>query len=115
MILKDTRKAMGDLERQVGEAKGKGEAVGECWAVRINSGKFGVKWEKTKAVLEEGGVDIIVVRPAEEEEKGPGKEEKASRGKRAGDDLAGREKRVKGAEGGAGKGAKQGGLDEWLK
>ena len=34
--------------------------------MRINSGKFGVEWQKTKAVLEAGDVDITVFRPEEE-------------------------------------------------
>ena len=38
----------------------------ECYAVRINSGKFGVPWENTKRVLEGGGVDMVVLRPEEE-------------------------------------------------
>ena len=42
---------------------------GECYAVRINSGKFGVPWEDTKRVLEGGGVDMVVMRPEEEEEE----------------------------------------------
>ena len=35
--------------------------------MRINSGRFGVEWQKTKAVLEAGDLDVIVVRPEEEE------------------------------------------------
>ena len=41
---------------------------GECYAVRINSGKFGVPWEDTKKVLEGGGVDMVVLRPEGVEE-----------------------------------------------
>ncbi len=43
------------------------EKPGECYAVRINSGKFGVPWEDTKRVLEGGGVDMVVLRPEAEE------------------------------------------------
>ena len=32
-------------------------------AVRINSGRFGVPWKQTKSVLENGPLDIVVVRP----------------------------------------------------
>ena len=39
------------------------ELPGECWAVRINSGLFKVPWAETRKVLEDGGVDIVVVRP----------------------------------------------------
>ena len=45
-----------------------GEEVGNSYAVRINSGKFGVQWQRTKAVLEAGDLDITVLRP--EGEKG---------------------------------------------
>jgi len=33
-----------------------------CRAVRINSGKFGVPWKKTKKVFEDGPLDILVMR-----------------------------------------------------
>ena len=36
---------------------------GEVWSVRINSGSFHVPWEETKRVLEEGEMDVVVVRP----------------------------------------------------
>ena len=51
--------------------------------MRINSGRFGVAWEQTKAVFESGRMDVTVVRPegqdGEEvegngEEKGVGRE-----------------------------------------
>ena len=56
---------MEELAVQVEALKGKGESVGECWAVRINSGRFGVRWEETKKVLERGRVDMVVVRPGD--------------------------------------------------
>ena len=65
-ILLNTRKALRDLARQVAEMRGSGEEIGNCHAVRINSGRFGVEWQKTKAVLEAGDLDITVVRPEEE-------------------------------------------------
>ena len=46
-----------------------GEEVGGCYAVRINSGRFGVEWRRTRAVLEDGGLDITVVRSGEGEEE----------------------------------------------
>ena len=66
-ILENTRHALGDLARQVAEMRGSGEELGDCHAVRINSGRFGVDWQKTKAVLEAGDLDITVVRPEAEE------------------------------------------------
>ena len=66
-ILNNTGTAVKDLATQVAKIRESGEVVGECRAVRINSGKFGVEWQKTKAVLEAGDLDIAVVRPEEEE------------------------------------------------
>ena len=37
--------------------------IGDCRAVRLNSGKFGVPWERTKRVLEEGPLDMVIVKP----------------------------------------------------
>lgn len=48
---------------------------GEVWAVRINSGRFGVEWGRTRAILEGGEVDMRVVAPEGEgggEEGGDG-------------------------------------------
>lgn len=60
---------MADLERQIEGLRARGkEDLGECWAVRINSGKFGVEWAKSRRVLEEGGLDITVVRREEDED-----------------------------------------------
>ena len=42
--------------------------MGKCYAVRINSGKFGVAWQRTKAVLEAGELDITVLKPEGEKE-----------------------------------------------
>lgn len=65
-ILENTRNALKDLAKQVAEMRASDEEMGNCYAVRINSGKFGVEWQKTKAVLEAGELDITVVRPEEE-------------------------------------------------
>ena len=65
-ILGNTKKALEDLARQIAEIRQSGQELGDCHAVRINSGKFGVEWQKTKAVLEAGDVDITVFRPGEE-------------------------------------------------
>ena len=55
---------MADLETQIAGLRsrtGEKQKVGEVWAVRINSGRFGVEWDRTKEVLEEGGLDLVVV------------------------------------------------------
>ena len=45
--------------------------VGQCYAVRLNSGKFGVPWSETKRVLKDGPLDIIVMkRKGEPDESG---------------------------------------------
>ena len=62
----NTKNALKDLGRQIAEIRQSGQELGVCHAVRINSGKFGVEWQKTKAVLEAGEVDITVFRPEEE-------------------------------------------------
>ncbi|KAM0794507.1 hypothetical protein BDR22DRAFT_776623, partial [Usnea florida] len=51
-ILDNTKNALEDLARQIAEIRESGQELGVCHAVRINSGKFGVEWQKTKAVLE---------------------------------------------------------------
>lgn len=84
-VLLNTEHAVADLGRQITEIRAStedksegsksktGEAekqmarmvLGDCWAVRINSGKFGVEWNRTKAVLEQGAVDMRVIEFAE--------------------------------------------------
>ncbi|TFK74743.1 hypothetical protein BDN72DRAFT_832811 [Pluteus cervinus] len=58
-ILDATRSAVIDLVKQNIENK----ALHSC---RINSGKFGVPWEDTRAILEELGVVVTVYKPLEE-------------------------------------------------
>lgn len=83
---------MEDLRRQINEYKermGKGEVqdeMGGCVSVRINSGLFGVEWERTKDVLEGSGVDMVILRPADTEdgsEKKPVKRKGAVRDEEA--------------------------------
>lgn len=86
-IVANTERALADLARQIEElqsnvpdgadaveppavfapdkveAKKAGLRMGSCWSVRLNSGKFGVEWSRTKAVLKRGTLDIHVVRP----------------------------------------------------
>ncbi len=79
-ILENTGKVLEDLARQVAALRELGEELGTCYAVRINSGKFGVEWQKTKAVLEAGDLDVTVVRPEKEgraDEAGAAAEEEA--------------------------------------
>lgn len=80
---------MGDLAKKLKFTRGRGQEVGELWCVRLNSGLFGVRWERTKRVLEQCGMDLHVVGP-EEEVVGVGKGEK--NGKSGGERGGGREK-----------------------
>lgn len=57
--------------REWDEKHGEGEGVGEVRMCKINSGLFGVQWEKTKAVLEEieiAGDDVREVKVVSREE-----------------------------------------------
>lgn len=58
---------MTDLQKKMRFLKAKGAEFGELWTVKMNSGKFGVPWERTMRILEQCGVDLKVVYPAEEE------------------------------------------------
>ena len=60
---------MGDLAKKLKFTRGRGTEVGELWAVKLNSGKFGVRWDRTKRVLEQCGMDMKVVGPEEEEQE----------------------------------------------
>ncbi|MCJ1403628.1 ADP-ribose 1''-phosphate phosphatase [Xylographa trunciseda] len=66
VILESTKKAMADLQKKMKFWKAKGQEFGDLWAVRINSGKFGVPWDRTKRILEQCGVDVKVVSPVAE-------------------------------------------------
>lgn len=59
-ILRNTASALRDLEAEIASLRGQGWE-GEVWAVRINSGRFGVEWGRTRKVLEDGGVGVRVV------------------------------------------------------
>ena len=124
-ILASTRKAMEDLKTQLLERKGDDEIQDgprdECWAVRINSGKFGVPWARSKEVLEAGGLDVTVVRREEDDddaEEGDGDvEEPEGNGEESGEK---RKRDVGGRRGKANRGSKRGRtgggtMDGWLK
>ncbi len=81
-ILQNTASALRDLAVRITGLRGKGWD-GEVWAVRINSGKFGVEWRRTRAVLEGGEVGMKVMAPKEEE--GEGSEEGGEGGGERGD------------------------------
>lgn len=88
---------MRDLKAQLKkhrESKGEGireQDMGDVYSVRINSGLFGVQWGRTKEVLEEVGVPMVVLAREEDqqtEKKKVGKKRTAmdeflSKGKRA--------------------------------
>jgi ADP-ribose 1''-phosphate phosphatase len=51
-ILKNTELAVRDLLVKLKQAKERGEKLGSLRMCKINSGKFGVQWERTERVLE---------------------------------------------------------------
>lgn len=52
----------GDGEEKMKERKAvMTKGMGDCWAVKLNSGKFGVPWVKTRQVLDQAGLKITVV------------------------------------------------------
>ncbi|KAL1967467.1 hypothetical protein VTN77DRAFT_3252 [Rasamsonia byssochlamydoides] len=89
IILENTRRAVEDMKTQLAVLKKELESdviitttgdgkkstagddptrrPGDLWSCRFNSGLFGVKWEKTRRVLEEAGLEVTVVRPPGEE------------------------------------------------
>ena len=63
--------ALEDLKTHIEVLRGSDdEEVGKLWAVRINSGKFGVPWERSKKVLEGAEMSVKIVRPPPGEEEG---------------------------------------------
>ena len=66
-ILDATKRALADFLRQAEEASRSNQAFGnEIWAVRINSGKFGVDWVDTKKVLEDLNIGMTIVKVRDE-------------------------------------------------
>ncbi|MCJ1379810.1 ADP-ribose 1''-phosphate phosphatase [Xylographa soralifera] len=88
VILESTKKAMADLQKKMKFWKAKGQEFGDLWAVRINSGKFGVPWGRTKRILEQCGMDIKVVAPASKVIDVMGEGKQASKGTSDTDKIA---------------------------
>ncbi|KAL8634389.1 MAG: hypothetical protein Q9228_008016, partial [Teloschistes exilis] len=51
------------------EAQVERAVIGECYAVKINSGLFGIPWEKTKDVLIKGNVNMVVIKSPDKGEE----------------------------------------------
>ncbi|KNG82201.1 hypothetical protein ANOM_008465 [Aspergillus nomiae NRRL 13137] len=68
VIIQNTELAVADMVRQIDELRADESGIGELWSCRFNSGLFGVKWELSRRVLEESGLDFTVVRPEDEDE-----------------------------------------------
>ncbi|WEW54636.1 ADP-ribose 1''-phosphate phosphatase [Emydomyces testavorans] len=74
VILENTTLALEDLKRQLqdlemtatDESRKPKETPTDLWSCRFNAGLFGVPWQETKAVLEEAGLRVTVVRPVGE-------------------------------------------------
>ncbi|KAL9613008.1 MAG: hypothetical protein Q9167_002441 [Letrouitia subvulpina] len=89
-ILENTKSAMRDLKTQIEKHKGnkeKGEGeeeMGDVYSVRINSGLFGVDWGRTKEVLEEVGVPMVVMAREEDQPAEARKDDQPTEVKKSG-------------------------------
>ncbi|KAE8142548.1 ADP-ribose 1''-phosphate phosphatase [Aspergillus pseudotamarii] len=68
VIIQNTELAVADMVRQIDGLRAEESGIGELWSCRFNSGLFGVKWELSRSVLEDSGMDFTVVRPEDEDE-----------------------------------------------
>ncbi|KAE8419234.1 ADP-ribose 1''-phosphate phosphatase [Aspergillus pseudocaelatus] len=68
VIIQNTELAVADMVRQIDGLRAEESGIGELWSCRFNSGLFGVKWELSRRVLEDSGLDFTVVRPEDEDE-----------------------------------------------
>ena len=84
VILRNTASALQDLETHISLLKREKDWQGQVWAVRINSGRFGVAWQRTKHVLKIENVNITVVRPQDDEEESQTQYNKTTEGRRYG-------------------------------
>jgi ADP-ribose 1''-phosphate phosphatase len=50
-----------DLKAQLEEKPKEEEKPGEVWACKFNSASFGVPWERSRQLVEEVGLDMVVV------------------------------------------------------
>jgi ADP-ribose 1''-phosphate phosphatase len=80
MIINSTHAALQDLKSQLdslrnARQKSQEAPSGELWSCRFNSGLFGVPWQKTRGLVEDVGLDLTVVYPAEGTQKNEGKED----------------------------------------
>lgn len=75
MILRNTASAVGALKTGLEILrKEENRLIGEVYAVRINSGLFGVPWKSMKALLEEKEIDMTVLTPPESASANPAEE-----------------------------------------
>lgn len=56
-ILMNTERAVGELLEKIKEAEESGERVGDLRMCKINSGRFGVEWDRTEKVLGKVGLE----------------------------------------------------------
>ncbi|KAJ5126551.1 ADP-ribose 1''-phosphate phosphatase [Penicillium atrosanguineum] len=71
MIINSTHAALQDLKSQVNSLQNDIQGSqkpppGELWSCRFNSGLFGVPWGKTRSLLDNVGLDLRVVYPADD-------------------------------------------------
>lgn len=70
VILANTELAVLDMKRQLEELQFDESVelpISGLWSCRFNSGLFRVEWSLSRKVLENAGLDVVVVRPEGEE------------------------------------------------
>ncbi|KAI9044017.1 uncharacterized protein KD926_002397 [Aspergillus affinis] len=70
VILSNTELAVVDMKRQLEELRADESVevpISRLWSCRFNSGLFRVDWSLSRKVLQDAGLDVIVVRPEGEE------------------------------------------------
>lgn len=80
-ILAHTVKALESYQTQIRQIKEHNrrsnlDPVGDVWAVKFNSGLFKVPWEQTKAIIEASKIQMVVVEPADNANRGGGQKRK---------------------------------------
>ncbi|GKZ26122.1 ADP-ribose 1''-phosphate phosphatase [Aspergillus brasiliensis] len=66
IVLENTELAITDMKKQIYQLEDEKGIFLDLRSCRFNSGLFGVEWARSRAILEKSGLDITVVRPADE-------------------------------------------------
>lgn len=66
IVLENTELAIADMKKQLDHIEDQEGSLLELWSCRFNSGLFGVKWARSREILEKSGLDVTVVTPADD-------------------------------------------------